>query len=55
MLGIQVTFVPRAGLRTFIASFAGEAAVAPVLAALRRHGAPLAQAALARQADGSSV
>jgi hypothetical protein len=55
LLGIQVTFVPRAGLRTFTASFAGEAAVAPVLAALRRHGAPLAQAALARQADESSV
>ncbi len=55
LLGIQVTFVPRAGLRTFIASFAGEAAVAPVLAALRRHGAPLAQAALARQADESFV
>jgi hypothetical protein len=54
MLGFQVRFVPRAGLRTFIANFAGEAAVVPVLAALRRHGAPLDRAALARLAAGES-
>lgn len=50
MLGFQVTFVPRAGLRTFTAGFAGEAAARPVLAALQRHGAPLDQAVRARLA-----
>jgi len=54
MFGIQVTFVPRAGLRSFTAGFAGDAAVVPVLAALRRHGAPLDHAALARLAAGKS-
>lgn len=54
MLGHQITFVPRSRLRTFTASFAGEAALAPVLAALQQYGAPLDAAALARRASGSS-
>ncbi len=54
MLGHQITFVPRSGVRTFIASFAGEAALAPVLAALQQHGAPLDAAALTRLASASS-
>lgn len=54
MLGFQVTFVPRVGLRTFTAGFAGEAAVVPVLVALQCHGAPLDRAARARLATNRS-
>jgi len=54
LLGFQVTFVPRAGLRTFTAGFAGEAAVVPVLVALQCHGAPLDQAARARLATSTA-
>jgi len=46
-LGWQVTFVPRQGLRTFTAVFAGRNAAVVTLAMLHRNGGPLGTSAKA--------
>ena len=43
-LGYQITFVPRTGIRTFTAAFAGKADTVKTLTALRHHAPALAPA-----------